>query len=99
MVSRSGWAQNVAFDVTERRFSYRDPLAENPAPGTYQPKTNIADAIPKQNVRAGPFGSNKKRFEVPKPAYIPTKEQNITGSDNPAPMNMEPTTSSGILLR
>jgi len=75
MVSRSGWAQNVAFDVTERRFSYRDPLAENPAPGTYQPKTNISDAIPKQNVRAGPFGSNKKRFEVPKPAYIPTKEQ------------------------
>ena len=29
----------------------------------------------------------------------PTNEQNTTGSDNPAPINIDPTTSSGILFR
>lgn len=56
IASRSGWAQNISFTSTERRFhTLEKPVG--PPPGAYTPKTNLADHIAKQNVRAGPFGT------------------------------------------
>jgi len=60
MASRSGWAQNIAFASTEKRFT--EDSRGIPPPGTYSPKVTIADNIPVPNPRAGPFGSTAKRF-------------------------------------
>lgn len=53
---RSGWAQNVSFDATEARFMQIDKKVA-PPPGSYTPKTTLADTIAKQNARSGGFGS------------------------------------------
>jgi hypothetical protein len=55
MASRSGWAQNIAFEATDTRFT--DPRAQAPPPGTYDPRTTLADTIPSQNTRSGAFGT------------------------------------------
>lgn len=57
--SKSGWASHIAFEGTESRF-FDIAKDDNPGPATYRPKTNIADSIPKQTVRAGPFGTTQK---------------------------------------
>lgn len=60
MLARSGWAQNVSFESTEERFHQTVPNTAAPPPGTYHPKTSLADQLPKENPRGGPFGSNLK---------------------------------------
>lgn len=60
MIARSGWAQNVSFQTTEGRFFSAEQGSAAPPPGTYKPKTALADTIPKQNPRSGPFGSSLK---------------------------------------
>lgn len=66
MLGRSGWAQNVSFQSTEERFFTAEPGNVAPPPGTYVPKTAIADHIARQNPRSGAFGSSVKRFYTPK---------------------------------
>lgn len=56
IASRSGWAQNISFTSTERRFHSLDK-GSGPPPGAYTPKTNLSDNIAKRNARAGPFGT------------------------------------------
>jgi hypothetical protein len=60
MGARSGWAQNVSFQTTEERFFCAVPETAAPPPGTYKPKTTLADTLPKENPRSGPFGSSLK---------------------------------------
>ena len=58
MASRSGWAQNIAFTSTEKRFG--EDKRDIPPPGAYSPKIGIAENLPKPNPRGGPFGSTAK---------------------------------------
>jgi len=75
VASRSGWAQNISFASTEKRFEIVDKNGV-PAAGTYRPKTTLADNIPKQNVRAGPFGASSVRFDEKTDfERIPLREQ------------------------
>lgn len=60
MLARSGWAQNISFESTEERFHQTVPTSAAPPPGTYHPKTSLADQLPKENPRGGAFGSNLK---------------------------------------
>jgi len=64
LVSRSGWAYNVAFDGTEDRFKPRRTMKDDiPPPGTYVPTNyDVSANIAKANVRAGAFGSTSKRL-------------------------------------
>ena len=64
MSSRSEWSLNIAFTATEKRFNEatngicRDMVGDNgPSPGTYDPRTNIADNMQKFNKNYGAFGS------------------------------------------
>jgi hypothetical protein len=59
MAARSGWAQHVSFDATEARFMQLDKKVA-PPPGSYDPRTTIADHLKRENPRAGPFGSKSK---------------------------------------
>jgi hypothetical protein len=67
---RSGWAQNISFDATEARFMMLDKRLA-PPPGTYDPKTGLSDALPRENARGGPFGSKSKRFDFEKGSSSP----------------------------
>jgi hypothetical protein len=60
ILARSGWGQNISFQSTEEKFFVPTPASTAPPPGTYSPKTSLEDYIPKENPRAGPFGSNLK---------------------------------------
>jgi len=74
LVSRSGWAYNVAFEGTDERFreSQRRLEEMGPPPGTYVPKNyDLSANIEKENPRAGPFGSSLKRFQPMPGAKIP----------------------------
>lgn len=64
--ARSGWAQNIAFENTEKRFFHPSPGFEPPPPGQYVPKNfDLAANIEKQNKRKPGFGSNTSRsFEA-----------------------------------
>ena len=64
MTSRSGWAQNIAFTSTARRFE--DDKRGVPPPGTYQPLEDMKDKLPKPNPRGGPFGSTAKVSLLPR---------------------------------
>ena len=64
--ARSGWAQNIAFDGTERRFfkATRQEMVV-PPPGAYTPKNDFSNAIKKGNPRAPGFNSSTGRdFEA-----------------------------------
>lgn len=61
LVSRSGWAYNVAFDSTGTRKEIDHHVG--PPPGAYVPTNyDLGANVAKENVRAGPFGSSSKRF-------------------------------------
>lgn len=88
LVSRSGWAFNVAFDSTQEqrtKESQRRQEEHGPPPGQYVPTNfDIAGNVAKENPRSGPFGSSLKRF-APMPgakipgsdsaSRVPTKEE------------------------
>lgn len=63
---RSGWAQNISFDNTEKRFFHPTPAFTAPPPGMYDPKNyNLASGIEHQSKRTPGFGSNTSRsFEA-----------------------------------
>ena len=70
MISKSAWAQSVAFNGTGSRLQVFEPGNLPEAnDGLYYPKINIADNLPKEK-RIGPFGSNARRFNFPESAYI-----------------------------
>ena len=50
--------QPLPFTSKSTRFNYNDNNNDTPAPTAYDPKTTIADFIPKQKLRAGPFGNS-----------------------------------------
>lgn len=64
--ARSGWAQNIAFDGTEKRFfSATKQLTDVPPPGAYTPKTDFSTIVQRSNPRAPGFSSSTKRdFEA-----------------------------------
>lgn len=74
MVSRSGWAKNIAFLGTDTRFRSEKEVNGVPPPSTYHPKTSFADNVPKQNVRAGAFGMKDQRFKEPKSNHEPSRD-------------------------
>lgn len=82
MAARSGWAQHVSFDATEARFMQLDKKVA-PPPGTYDPKTTIADHLKHENPRAGPFGSKSKRFDLSS-GSAPGDEGGYTGENTTA---------------
>jgi len=63
---RSGWAQNISFDNTEKRFFKPTPAFEAPPPGLYAPKNfDLATGIGVQSKRTPGFGSRTSRsFEA-----------------------------------
>jgi hypothetical protein len=63
---RSGWAQNISFDNTEKRFFQPTPAFSAPPPGMYDPQNfNVSHGIPKQSKRTPGFGSHTSRsFEA-----------------------------------
>jgi hypothetical protein len=64
--SRSGWAQNVSFDTTEKKGFAPRPSFEAPPPGHYDPQNHcISSGIEKQSKRTPGFGSHTSRsFEA-----------------------------------
>jgi len=59
---RSGWAQNISFDNTEKRFFKPTPAFEAPPPGLYNPTNfDLASGIEHQSKRTPGFGSNTSR--------------------------------------
>lgn len=61
ITARSGWAQNISFACTEKRFFAPEPETLGPAPGHYTVNDGIAD-LKQKNMRYKPFGSSLKRF-------------------------------------
>ena len=64
--NRSGWAQNISFDVTERRFFETSHAFAVPPPGAYSATNlDLASNVQKQNKRTPGFGSRTNRdFEA-----------------------------------
>jgi hypothetical protein len=77
--SRSGWAQNVSFASTAGRPWSNDNAysSDGPPPGSYDPKINIADFIPKENRNGGGFGNSTERFKSVKVVHPPSKDDVI----------------------
>jgi hypothetical protein len=74
MISRSDWAQNIAFVSTEERFKDGHD-SDIPAPTAYAPKVGLTDNLPRQNIRGGAFGTTEQRFKEAKPQSAVTKDQ------------------------
>lgn len=70
----------VGFTGAEERFRDTDKI-NVPPPGTYRPKNEFIDMLPKKNKRSGPFGTSTKRFEETKPLYM-APDKNPFDDDN-----------------
>jgi hypothetical protein len=69
MISKSEYAQSVAFNGTDSRLKvFEGSNLPEVHDGFYYPKNNISDAVPREK-KAGPFGSGTKRFDFPDHVY------------------------------